>query len=576
MCRHLGSVQDIIKRMTFLVFNLLLAFFSSCDLASLIDRSPETIASVQSGPAGQFAVSIEGVTSAITVGTAATFIASAGSEADSVEFTWYLNGVLKENGPVFSVGGTECPLGVGTYTISVIASTVDGSKSATASRGFSVQQVSAVTTAKSLRQYGVTWEFDREYPTGTFANGDKWVVGPVKIVRIDPPSAVVGSRTINGSMLNPEVSFFQGYDSSMFGPRESNFDPSLNAARPGGKDLAPLNPLTIATGSLVSGISIALDGNSASRVRVMAVLTVLGSTPPEGGFRPPFVGTDKSVKYRLADVRFDALPKLVPPTGTPSIEDSIARFEKPYVEHMYDWQKQLFCAPDNMPNYGQTISYYVSEAACQLVLDADPARKRLLATRLIQLGIDNYGMAITPKGRSTWSANGGHMSGRAFPILFAGFMLNDPALSALFAKTGRYACQNGYSEGNLPPDYVHFGEIDQTFYVTQRDVDRSHGVTWAPDLRAAAIPYAAKDIGKADWGMAHAASPLGDNNNIDSTYRMVNTPSWAGFVLASRILGIKEAWNHPALFDYMDSWMDDMPAQTAFLQTMWNVYRPAY
>jgi hypothetical protein len=57
--------------------------------------------------------------------------------------------------------------------------------------------------AKSLTQFGITWTFDRDYPTGQFANGDYWVVGPVTITSITPQSTTSGSTTLHGSMINP-------------------------------------------------------------------------------------------------------------------------------------------------------------------------------------------------------------------------------------------------------------------------------------------------------------------------------------------------------------------------------------
>jgi hypothetical protein len=44
------------------------------------------------------------------------------------------------------------------------------------------------TYAKSVSQFGITWTFDKEYQVGQFANGDNWIVGPVNIINIDPPS----------------------------------------------------------------------------------------------------------------------------------------------------------------------------------------------------------------------------------------------------------------------------------------------------------------------------------------------------------------------------------------------------
>lgn len=40
--------------------------------------------------------------------------------------------------------------------------------------------------ASELSQYGITWKFDKAYPSGRFVNGDHWVVGPITVVSITP------------------------------------------------------------------------------------------------------------------------------------------------------------------------------------------------------------------------------------------------------------------------------------------------------------------------------------------------------------------------------------------------------
>jgi hypothetical protein len=63
--------------------------------------------------------------------------------------------------------------------------------------------------ASVLQQFAITWTFDTDYPVGQFANRDFWVVGPVRIVGIDPPSTLIGGRIKNGS-CNPARQFQPG------------------------------------------------------------------------------------------------------------------------------------------------------------------------------------------------------------------------------------------------------------------------------------------------------------------------------------------------------------------------------
>src|SRR4030042_5064348 len=88
-------------------------------------------------------------------------------------------------------------------------------------------------SCNSISQYGITWTFDKEYQYGQFANGDYWVIGPVKIVKITPESkAILGTTTIsgftpgsgpnasirimNGSVINPAPGNGQAYDNEMY------------------------------------------------------------------------------------------------------------------------------------------------------------------------------------------------------------------------------------------------------------------------------------------------------------------------------------------------------------------------
>jgi len=449
---------------------------------------------------------------------------------------------------------------------------------------FYTGNIFAQDSASSISQYGITWTFDKKYAYGQFVNGDYWVDGPIKIIAITPASVALtgqNNRIVNGSMLNPAINYLQGYDSRMLGTEGRSFDAALNAARPLGNDLSAENPLIISTpSSLLSSISREIP-QDARNVITIAVLTILDTVPPPDAFRPPFTGSDnKTVTHTKTDIRRGVLPRLAVPSGVgATAQDVAAFFEKPWVEHMQDWQKEIFCPTANMHSYGREIASNVSDGALMLTLDVDSLEKEQLLLRMIQLGLDYYGMVLSPNGRITWTADGGHMCGRAFPLIFAGYILGDQAILDIMKKSGAYAYQNGYYAGNMPPDYIHFGEIDQTFFVSQRDVDGTHSSSWSPDPRdTVQLPYEAVDIGIADWGINHVISPKGDNKAWGAIYRAVNAPSWCGFVLASRILGIDSLWNHRPLFDYVNRWVagGEEPGLTDLQKKMWFAYSDNY
>ena len=440
-------------------------------------------------------------------------------------------------------------------------------------------EINTVNSDK-ISQYGITWFFNKSYKTGQFANGDFWVVGPVKIVKITPESQVVGKRTMNGSMINPASgNKNQGYDSSCSG---TAYKDNLNAAL----NVSSSNPLELKNGSsLISTISIAKE-KSRPQLQNAAILTVLASPPPEGSFRPPYCGNDKTIKYNVSQLNYNLLKKLNPVTGTPSLKSVEKYFERPWIDHVTGWGAGFIHPLENMQNYGRDMSSEVGKGALMLHLNFTDDEKRTLLVRFVQLGIDFYGI-IQSGGIKTWEPDGGHASGRKWPIMFAGLMLNDASMKNIGKKSGNYLYSGKYGPGNPPPDYIHFGEDGQTFYVTADDVIRTKSPKWKPDKRSGTPePYTESDKGIAEWGIRHSTYPYFDNKVWSATYRQCCTASaWSGFILAARIMGVQSLWNYNALFDYQDRYMKETDSGGAntgwrsdnkFTENMWDTYRKLY
>lgn len=438
------------------------------------------------------------------------------------------------------------------------------------------QQLFAGVQQSQISQFGITWTFDKDYTVGQFANGDYWVVGPVTIVRIQPISVELNGRTINGSMINPspKLGQTQGYDSAMYGryARPGNFDPSLNVSRPNGNEISNSNPLVLQPdSSLVSTIS-APHTNDPTVLKTAAILTVLGDTPHGGSFRPPYSGTDKAIRFNKEQLDYSLLASLKPVPGTPGLAEVERYFERPWLDHVPNWPNRCLHPVDNMPGFGRELATEIGIGALMLHLNFTNERKETLLIRYVQLGIDLYGI-VKDGGRENWVNNGAHSSGRKWPILFAGLVLNDPNMKNI----GRPGIPD---YGPSHPEYVHFGEDDQTFYVTQADVDVTHSPAWDPDHRdAQKIPYESEDIGLPEWGIVYTTGPHRSNKFWETAYRRVSCPSWGGFVLAAHIMGVKDLWNHDALFDYKDRYMQATPdwrQMSKFVEVMWDTYRKDY
>ncbi|MHC4323761.1 MAG: InlB B-repeat-containing protein [Planctomycetota bacterium] len=439
-----------------------------------------------------------------------------------------------------------------------------------------------------ISQFGITWTFDKNHTVGQFANGDYWIVGPVTIINIHPASVKLNGRMINGSMVNPSPvnGYTQGYDSVDYGKsvRPERYDPNLNVARPNGRDLSKDNPLILQPDcSLVSTIS-TLEKDISAKLRTAAVLTVLCSPAPEGSFRPPFTNIPKDIKFNKSQLDYSLLSKLVPVPNTPRLVQrpgdkqtaSVERmFERPWLEHIPGFMARIIYPHENMRNYDRDVTTQVGIAALMLNLNFDDRKKEKLLIRFVQVGIDNYGV-IQDGGQKNWSRD----TGRKFPILFAGLILNDPDMKNIGKKSGDYMYTDPSGNGDPPPDLIRFEEDEMTFYVSQSDVDFTHGPKWRPDSRdAEKIPYLKEDIGLPEWGKVGIFDRTNVNKYWTTTYRQVIGHAYTGIVLAMHIMGIKDLWNNDALFDYTDRYKMvelEWTETSRFVKAMWSAYRTDY
>jgi hypothetical protein len=209
-----------------------------------------------------------------------------------------------------------------------------------------------------------------------------------------------------------------------------------------------------------------------------------------------------------------------------------------------------------MPNYGREHARLVSIASLMVMLDVPRERKEKLTIGLIQHGIDLYGTAMAG---GYWNEGGGHSSGRKWPILFTGIMLNRPEM------------------WNLPETAV-FQEDAQTYYGKGWF---GQTVLWQMIMHhGRREPYEEKT--PENWEQWDKTS---------ESYRICCTSSaWVGTALAARYLKAVKIWGHDAFFDYEDRWMrkDDpyvkargnhprpkaeTTAVDPFVTEMWNAYR---
>lgn len=410
-----------------------------------------------------------------------------------------------------------------------------------------------------IERHGITWQFDRKYVVGQFVNGDPWVVGPVSIVAITPACVELDGRICHGSMVDPDPStMLQGYDSALFG--EENRE-RYSAQRNVAFGLSAQKPLSLQpTCSLVSvqsrpGTKVTMS------LQTAAVLTIVSQPPAPDAFRPAYVKGDKSIRHRGIHLDFNKLPRLNPAVDTPPIAGVATSFQRLWLDQFPEWPVRYSHPVDNMPDYGRDRTALLGTAALVLLLDYSDDEKRDLLVRLVQIGIDLYGAL---RGGCRWQGIGGHGSGRKMPILLAGHVLGDERMLAV----GRDFVSKRRSDGAGS----YFAEDGQTFYVRET----SPGV-WNDGHGG----YTREHDGLAEWGHSHFDEPHHDSVKWDGNpYRHCCTANgWVGEALAMRVLGLREAWNHPAFFDYMDRYMQTPVAEAwqrawvGWHASMWDALR---
>lgn len=427
----------------------------------------------------------------------------------------------------------------------------------------SQDQAGTLQRANSIERHGITWHFAAECVVGTFVNGDPWVIGPIRVVGIEPRCVEVEGRILHGSMVDPDpTTMKQGYDSCLFGDEHrERYAPALNVAF--GLDAAHALELAAPT-SLVS-VRSRDDRKMIPQLQTAAVLTVLAEPPAPDAFRPSYVRGDKAVRHRAAELDFTVLRREKPVFDSPPIESVATGFERVWLDHFPEWPVRYAHPADNMPDYGREMASLVGSGGLMLNLDLSNEQKRPLLLRMTQLGLDQYGV-LHAGGR--WPGLGGHGSGRKFPILLAGLVLHDEAMLGIGEKYP--SVRRSAAVGDQ-----FFAEDGQTFYVRET----SDGVyNWGFG------GYTKEHADLPEWGFNHASEPNTDRAGWDDNpyRRCCSANGWVGEALAARMLGLQGAWAHPAFFDYMDRYMQVQHTEawhrawTGWHASMWDAYRSNY
>ena len=363
----------------------------------------------------------------------------------------------------------------------------------------------------------------------------------------------------HGSTLNPVGNAYRcGLDSRLASNR---YEP----------EMASHLPIKMTPGdSLVSSISRptselkTFQGEHVNPLRVAAVLSCVALPLPADAFRPSYCDSKNSKIYLARNLRRDLLLNLPKVSGMPkSLESWEARFQKPWLD-LSQWG---FDAPiENLPDYGQQFSERVSEATLLLLSDYTALEKETLLVNFTQVGIDLFGLLRTGK---SWRAHGGLNSGRKWPIVFAGIMLDD----ADAREPGKSFPKANFHEDDQTAfgPLVYRGETYERSFSGSRAIFLGHSTT-PPDSLGRI--ESTTEHWQRGWGMVDVYHPKDwpqpGKQPASESYRRANTSAcWVGQALAARLMHAERFWNHDAFFAYVDRWMteDDTMLNQAMKET---------
>jgi cysteine-rich repeat protein len=380
-----------------------------------------------------------------------------------------------------------------------------------------------------ISQYGITWTFSTPQRVGRFVNGDYYVVGTATIIDIQPLPTSTNGR--HGSMLNiPPNLQKSGFDSRIVSER---YDSSLRVYPP--ITLTPGNKLVSSRSVDASNLPAVMRPYdlSESPVASVSILTGVSAPQPFDAFRPSYARGSARI-YLSRNLKRNTLPNLQPVQNVPPLSEFEGYLKRPWVDSVFF----SFAVPSEyMASYGRENGYLVSFAGLLLTLNFTQAQKEPLLVYLTQYGIDLYG--LVEQGHTGWQAHGGHGTGRKFPIVFAGMLLN---------------------EGSMKSVQANFGEDMQTIWVTETAPVGTYTRSW--HIKPETVVYGGHvgvngESVNPGWGPYEHLAPSAWKNTLGESYRRCCTSvSWVGEALAARLIpGMQGAWNHPQFFAYVDRWM---------------------
>ena len=363
---------------------------------------------------------------------------------------------------------------------------------------------------------GIVFYFDKQYPTGKFANGDFWVKGPVTITQITPN---FDGRN-NGWEVNPVVDGGHGFQD---GGKGGGFDPSLVPSLPYRAE------------GRISIVKTTSSGQSRPCIKKAVVLTVIDDIPPANGatvFRPPYVGDDKQYYY-VTDLKTDLLPSYAPVANMPTLESIKDRFSKLRMYHKQGAVGRSLRPEDNMDDYQPANTPHQNNAVLRFMINDSIEDKMPALINYVQFGIDHLHTIYLG---NSWPDGDGHEPGHRIAPAFAAVMLGIEDGKRLLREIDTFHGTRYFFVGENTNGLILWGgnntEAAYWRYITSGSGNRSNK-----------DPYGYIDGGRAS----------------EPSYQHIVSQSYKGEILATLLMPVlKEAWNMNEWLmnlNYVDRWV---------------------
>jgi hypothetical protein len=487
-----------------------------------------------------------------------------------------------------------------------------------------------------ITRHVITWSISGNPTIGQFVNGDYYVVDSgsgVTITGRTPAPEGSGTTARNGGMINPkhEVTplnssgtrkiYHHGYDGRLsngltYSAGTRTFSNIFQYRDQDNAELLTNFPITLYAGdSLVSMVSYSPTtdpvATQAFACSYMSVLTILGSDPGNNtAFRPPYYGDNKPL-HLLSSVDFNKLPGLTPPAspadpfagnyalfgdGYPNDPQLERRRSFEYLQyqiHAETVQGLQSIRPleqmDTYPSYNADLmSQAIAYMLCSWGVGQGPG-VQTIAKRFMQIGIDNY--EIVSDYAPALYGGAGFGMGFYWPIIFAGFMLNDEGMMNVKDLTSAEIVDYHADRGNpsrVFQEWTNTGHSTTPYPVYRLPRPRSsypNGIPLYGDIRETPGPssnHSTYDPAKEfDGGITRTgANPYpyetthGGNtwNANGGDYDAIATTPGIMQVLAARRMGFAHLYKQSYL-DWIDRWANDPGMWANYITTTRNYYQ---